>query len=138
MESKPMATIEEVDRIADRYVMMHGDKAHDPHRRAGRVLWSAATKKEVRGIYLGRPGGTVPFYQDLSMQHMAHLAGSRSSDPDFDAEEATTFDDAASAALALSVMFCDLINLYYSRVVLALLSSASKGEQFDLLIRAGL
>jgi hypothetical protein len=42
-------------------------------------------------------------------------SASRSRDAAFDQDSEEVFNNVSAAALALSVMFCDLINLYYSR-----------------------
>jgi hypothetical protein len=123
MAKNPMAGVETVDRIADRYAMMHGDLAHDPFRRAGRVLWSAKTGQKVRGTFVNAmEGPSMALYQDLSMQHMAHLSGSRSRDAAFDQDSEEVFNNVSAAALALVAVQVQVVRAQQVRTVLAVVA----------------
>lgn len=133
---------DEVDRIADRFVMMRDTPERDPFRRAGRVLLGAKFLGEaVSGMLLNAPTGleSATAYEDLTMAHGAYLKGAQDTDAEFGSvQETYAFESGTEAARALSMVFQDHLQMYYNRVVGKAISGASRGGQFDILIRAGL
>lgn len=131
--------VQTVDRIADRFAMMR-DSPHDPMRRAGRVLLAAKFPGEaVEQMFLRMPTdfGSSYSYEDLMMAHGAYLKGAQDVDADF-SDAVQAFTSGTESARALALVYQDYMQMYFNRVVGKAISGASRGKQFEILIRAGL